>query len=192
MKSVISLSLAVAHEKGRLQFSSSQQCLNRPIYPKKLTLTCLSSALIAFTVLSLVFNPSNENFLAYYIIKPVWLPGSQTQLTIVTADSVKMLSALHTTIWYPVARSEMFLLSTQCLKTMFLLFMSAAGHIYSQQLCDEPTTHHGSFYMINIMDASHGDYSDSGGSLAGGGVSIYYSHTRQMLFGSNGQFFQFR
>ena len=188
MKSVISLSLAVAHEKGRLQFSSSQQCLNRPIHPKKLTLTCLSSALIAFTVLSLVFNPSNENFLAYYIIKPVWLPGSQTQLAVVTADSVKIYDlasgALNPAYYFLVPsgkiRDVTFVHTVS--GDMFLLLMSSAGRIYFQQLCDDSSARHGSFYVTNIMDVSHVDVRDSGGSLAGGGVSIYYSHTLQMLF----------
>ena len=37
------------------------------------------------------------------------------------------------------------------------------------------------------MDLTHPDIKDAGGNLAGGGVSIYYSHTLQMLFASYAQ-----
>ena len=70
---------------------------------------------------------------------------------------------------------------------MFLLQMSVAGHIYFQQLCAGSSVSHGPFYVTIIMDVSHGDMSDPWGSLAGGGVSIYYSHTLQMLFCSYAQ-----
>ena len=70
---------------------------------------------------------------------------------------------------------------------MTILLMSSAGHIYFQQLCDESSARHGSFYVTNIMDLTHPDIKDAGGNLAGGGVSIYYSHTLQMLFASYAQ-----
>ncbi|KAB0396727.1 hypothetical protein E2I00_019848, partial [Balaenoptera physalus] len=65
---------------------------------RKLTLTRLASAPVPFTVLSLTGNPCKEDYLAVcglklatgnFIIKAVWLPGSQTELAIVTADFVK-------------------------------------------------------------------------------------------------------
>ena len=60
--------------------------------------------------------------------------------------------------------------------SIYLLLMSSAGHVYFQQLCDESSARHGSFYVTNIMEVRHGEVRDAGGSLAGGGVSIYYSH----------------
>ena len=130
---------------------------------------------------------------ANYIIKPVWLPGSQTQLALVTADSVKIYD-LATDVLSP---AYYFLVPSGKIRDvtfvntesgeMFILLMSSAGHIYFQQLCDESSARHGSFYVTNIMDLCHSDIRDSGGSLAGGGVSIYYSHALQLLFCSYAQ-----
>ena len=217
--------LAVAHEKGKITVLQLSALLKQADSSQtKLTLTRLSSAPVPFAVLSLVSNPSNENFLAVcrlkdchiltfnsfggvsdqlvllpqleaanYIIKPVWLPGSQTQLAVVTADSVKIYDlasgALNPAYYFLVPsgkiRDVTFVHTVS--GDMFLLLMSSAGRIYFQQLCDDSSALHGSFYVTNIMDVSHGDVRDSGGSLAGGGVSIYYSHTLQMLFCSYAQ-----
>ena len=57
--------LAVAHEKGKITVLQLSALLKQAdSSQKKLTLTRLSSAPVPFTVLSLVSNPSNENFLA--------------------------------------------------------------------------------------------------------------------------------
>ena len=217
--------LAVAHEKGKITVLQLSALLKQAdSSQKKLTLTRLSSAPVPFTVLSLVSNPCNENFLAVcglkdchvltfnsgggvsdqlvlqpqleaanYIIKAVWLPGSQTQLALVTADSVKIFDLLTDAL----SPSYYFLVPSGKIRDvtfvhtdagdMFVLLMSSAGHIYFQQLCDESSARHGSFYVTNIMDLTHPDIKDSGGSLSGGGVSIYYSHTLQMIFCSYAQ-----
>ena len=217
--------LAVAHEKGKITVLQLSALLKQAdSSQKKLTLTRLSSAPVPFTVLSLVSNPSNENFLAVcglkdchvltfnsqggvsdqlvlqpqleaanYIIKAVWLPGSQTQLAIVTADSVKIYELLQDAL----SPSYYFLVPSGKIRDvtfvhtaagdMSVLLMSSAGHIYFQQLSDESSARHGTFYVTNIMELPHPDIKDSGGSLAGGGVSIYYSHTLQMLFCSYAQ-----
>ena len=217
--------LAVAHEKGKITVLQLSALLKQAdSSQKKLTLTRLSSAPVPFTVLSLVSNPCNENFLAVcglkdchvltfnsgggvsdqlvlqpqleaanYIIKAVWLPGSQTQLALVTADSVKIYDLLTDAL----SPSYYFLVPSGKIRDvtfvhtdsgdMFVLLMSSAGHIYFQQLCDESSARHGSFYVTNIMDLTHPDIKDSGGSLSGGGVSIYYSHTLQMIFCSYAQ-----
>ena len=217
--------LAVAHEKGKITVLQLSALLKQAdSSQKKLTLTRLSSAPVPFTVLSLVSNPSNENFLAVcglkdchvltfnssggvsdqlvlqpqleaanYIIKPVWLPGSQTQLAVVTADSVKIYDlasdALSPAYYFlvPSGKIRDVTFVHTILGDMFILLMSSAGHIYFQQLSDDSSARHGSFYVTNIMDVPHGDVRDSGGSLAGGGVSIYYSHTLQLLFCSYAQ-----
>ena len=184
--------LAVAHEKGKITVLQLSALLKQAdSSQKKLTLTRLSSAPVPFTVLSLVSNPSNENFLAVcglkdchvltfnsqggvsdqlvlqpqleaanYIIKPVWLPGSQTQLAVVTADSVKIYElaedALSPAYYFLVPSVKIsdvaFVHSTD--GSIYLLFMSSAGHIYFQQLCDESSARHGSFYVTNIMEVT--------------------------------------
>ena len=57
--------LAVSHEKGKITVLQLSALLRQAdTSQKKLTLTRLASAPVPFTVLSLVSNPSNENFLA--------------------------------------------------------------------------------------------------------------------------------
>ena len=121
------------------------------------------------------------------------LPGQQTQLAIVTADYVKIYD-LHADVLSP---SYYFLIpsgkirDTTFLYTasgdMYLLLMSSAGHIYFQLLNDDSSARHGSFYVTNIMDVHHAEVKDVNGSLCGGGASIYFSHTLQMLFFSYNQ-----
>ena len=212
--------LAVAHEKGKITVLQLSALLKQAdSSQKKLTLTRLSSAPIPFTVLSLVSNPCNENFLAVcglmdchvltfnsqggvsdqlvlqpqleagnYIIKAIWLPGSQTLLALVTADSVKIYELLNDAL----SPSYYFLVPSGKIRDvtfvhtasgeMSILLMSSAGHIYFQQLCEESSARHGSFYVTNIMELTHPEIRDTNGSLAGGGVSIYYSHALQLLF----------
>ena len=212
--------LAVSHEKGKITVLQLSALLKQAdSSQKKLTLTRLASAPIPFTVLSMVSNPINENFLAVcglkdcrvlsfnanggvseqlvlqpqleaanYIIKPLWLPGSQTQLAIITADYVKIydlaLDVLSPAYYFLIPSGK--IRDTTFIHTaegeMFLLLMSSAGHIYFQLLCDESSARHGSFYVTNIMDVNHADVKDSNGSLCGGGVSVYFSHSLQMLF----------
>ena len=86
---------------------------------KKLSLSRVSSTLMPFTVLNICSNPSNEDYLAVtglkdchvltlsqsipgrlvlspkletgnFIIKALWVPGSQTNLALVTADFIKV------------------------------------------------------------------------------------------------------
>ena len=139
----------------------------------------------------LVLQPQLEA--ANYIIKAVWLPGSQTQLALVTADYVKIYDLLTDAL----SPSYYFLVPSGKIRDvtfvhndkgeMTILLMSSAGHIYFQQLSDESSARHGSFYVTNIMELVHPDIKDHGGNLAGGGVSLYYSHTLQMLFSSYAQ-----
>ena len=114
--------LAVAHEKGKLTVLQLSALLKQAdSSQKKLTLTRLASAPVPFTVLSVVSNPCNEDYLAVtglkdchvltfnssgsvsehlvlhpqldannFIIKAVWMPGSQTELALITADFVKV------------------------------------------------------------------------------------------------------
>ena len=217
--------LAVSHEKGKITVLQLSTLLKQAdSSQKKLTLTRLASAPVPFTVLSMVSNPINQNFLsvcglkdcriltfnanggvseqlvlqpqletANYIIKSVWLPGSQTELAIITADYVKIFDlgsdvlspAYYFLIPSGKIRDTTFIHSGN--GEMYLLLMSSAGHIYFQLLCDDSSARHGSFYVTNIVDVNHLEVKASNGNLCGGGVSIYYSHTLQMLFFSYSQ-----
>ena len=63
-----------------------------------------------------------------------------------------------------------------------VLLMSSAGHIYYQPLCEESSARHGSFYVTNIMDVPHPELGTSSEQICGGGVSIFYCHSLQLLF----------
>ncbi|TRY87095.1 hypothetical protein DNTS_009169 [Danionella cerebrum] len=168
--------LAVSHEKGKITVLQLSALLKQADSSKrKLTLTRLASAPVPFTVLSLTGNPCNEDYLAVcglkdchvltfsstgsvsdhlvlhpqlatgnFIIKAIWLPGSQTELAIITADFVKVMD-------------------------------------------ESSSAQHGPFYVTNVLEINHEDLKDSNGQVAGGGVSVYYSHVLQMLFFSYSQ-----
>ena len=106
--------LAVAHEKGKITMLQLSALLKQAdSSQKKLTLTRLSSAPVPFTVLSVVSNPCNEDYLAVtglkdchvlafnsngsvadhlvlhpqldahnYIVKAVWMAGSQVSISV--------------------------------------------------------------------------------------------------------------
>ena len=64
--------LAVAHEKGKITVLQLSALLKQAdSSQKKLTLTRLASAPVPFTVLSLVSNPCNENFLVVCGLKVI-------------------------------------------------------------------------------------------------------------------------
>ena len=45
----------------------------------------------------------------------------------------------------------------------------------------------GPFYLTNTLPIEHPDLQDSNGQVAGGGVSVYYSHILQLIFFSYSQ-----
>ncbi|XP_077538894.1 E3 ubiquitin-protein ligase-like protein poe isoform X3 [Haemaphysalis longicornis] len=134
----------------------------------------------------LVLHPQLES--GNYIIKAMWLPGSQTELALVTADFVKVydLSVDATSAQF------FFLVPTGRLRDCCfvcpedgprqLLLMSSTGYVYCQPLVEESSARHGPFYVTSVLDVQHPDIKDAVGTLAGGGVSIYYSHVLQLLF----------
>jgi E3 ubiquitin-protein ligase UBR4 len=47
---------------------------------------------------------------------------------------------------------------------------------------EQSSAQHGSFYITNIVEVKSGDVKESGGQVAGGGASLYYSHALRLLF----------
>lgn len=133
----------------------------------------------------IVLTPQLET--GNFIKRAIWLPGSQTQLALVTADFVKI---------YDLAKDSYspeyyFLLPSGKIRdctfmkqedTYYLLLMAASGYIYTQGLTSESLAQHGSFYVTNTLDLEHQHIELTNGQILGGGVSIYYSHVLQMLF----------
>ncbi|CAB4062605.1 UBR4 [Lepeophtheirus salmonis] len=212
--------LAVSHEKGKITILQLSALLKQAdSSQKKLTLTRLASTPVPFSVLSIVSNPRNEDFLAVsglkdchvltfnpsgtvsdhlvlhpqleasnYIIKAIWVPGSQTELALVTSDFVKIydlsvdvLSPQHYFL-VPSGKVRDCTLSFMEDGTRYVLIMSSGGHIYVQSLTEESSALNGPFYVTNIMDVDHPEIKHSSSERIGdGGVSIYYCHTLQLL-----------
>lgn len=133
----------------------------------------------------LVLHPQREP--GNFIIKAMWLPGSQTQLALVTADFVKIYDlgkdALSPQYCFlvPIGKiRDCTFVHTED-GVFYLLLMSSAGYIYSQAMNDESSAKHGPFYVTNTLEVLHPEVKDYG-QVGGGGVSIYYSHALQLLF----------
>ncbi|XP_008200345.2 E3 ubiquitin-protein ligase UBR4 isoform X1 [Tribolium castaneum] len=133
----------------------------------------------------LVLHPQLET--GNFIIKAIWLPGSQMQLALVTADFVKIYDlgkdALSPQYYFLVPSGKIrdctFMYDDG---TYHILLMSSPGHIYTEVLNEDSSAKHGSFYVTNTLEVFHLDVTDVNGQVAGGGVSIYYSHTLGLLF----------
>ncbi|XP_043276539.1 protein purity of essence isoform X5 [Venturia canescens] len=133
----------------------------------------------------LVLHPQREP--GNFIIKAMWLPGSQTQLALVTADFVKIYDlakdALSPQYYFLVAQGKIrdctFVHAED--GVFHLLLMSSAGYIYCQAMDEESLAKHGAFYVTTTLDVFHPEIKDNG-QVGGGGVSIYYSHALQLLF----------
>ncbi|XP_028033464.1 protein purity of essence isoform X1 [Bombyx mandarina] len=127
-----------------------------------------------------------------YVIKAIWLPGSQTQLALITSDFVKIYD-LSKDLNNPMHH---FLVPSGNVRdvtfvnqdgVMHMLCMSSAGHIYWQPMSEESRASLGTFYVTNTLEVLHPEIQDVAGLVGGGGVSIYYSHTLKMLFFSYAQ-----
>jgi len=124
-----------------------------------------------------------------FVIKAVWLPGQATQLAVITADFVKIYD-LSVDVLSP---QYFFLLPSGKVRdcsfwfrpdggAQFTFFISSSGYIYWQPLNAESSARHGPFYVTNILDVSHPEIKDgANGQTGGGGVSVYFSHSMQLL-----------
>ncbi|XP_047533883.1 protein purity of essence isoform X2 [Vanessa atalanta] len=127
-----------------------------------------------------------------YVIKAIWLPGSQTQLALVTSDFVKIFDLSkdlnnpmhHFLVPSGKVRDVTFVNQEDI---MHMLCMSSAGHIYWQPMSEESRATLGTFYVTNTLEVLHPEIQDVAGLVGGGGVSIYYSHILKMLFFSYAQ-----
>ncbi|KAJ8985586.1 hypothetical protein NQ317_015077 [Molorchus minor] len=138
----------------------------------------------------LVLHPQLES--GNFIIKAVWLPGSQTKLALVTADFVKIYDlgadAVNPQYYFLVPSGKIRDCTFMYEDSIYhILLMSSPGHIYTEVLNEESSTKYGSFYVTNTLEVFHLDVIDVNGQVAGGGVSIYYSHTLGLLFYSYAQ-----
>ena len=127
----------------------------------------------------LVLHPALET--GNFIIRAVWLPGSQTELAIVTADFVKIydlsVDAISPQYFFLLPSSKIrdctFIVTTEksanqnsdsnedvdqiTERQMTLALMSASGYIYTQTMNEASHAKHGPFYITSIVDIQHAD-----------------------------------
>ncbi|XP_047102506.1 protein purity of essence [Schistocerca piceifrons] len=150
----------------------------------------------------LVLHPQLET--GNFIIRAIWLPGSQTKLALVTADFVKIYDlskdALSPQYFFLIPAGKVrdcTFVSSQYLERNpdgcdHMLLMCSNGHIYDQVMNEESSALNGPFYVTNTLTLCHPEIGEVVGQIASqGGVSVYYSHSLQMLFWSyvNGKSF---
>ncbi|VVC25973.1 Hypothetical protein CINCED_3A011321 [Cinara cedri] len=132
----------------------------------------------------IVLHPSLE--VGNFIIRSIWLPGSQTSLALVSAEFVKIYDlskdVLSPQYYFLVPTGKIRDVTFMCTEersTMILI--SSGGYIYTQDMDTSSSAVHGPFYVTNTIDIVHRDISDVNGQVCGGGVSVYYSHTLSLL-----------
>lgn len=97
-----------------------------------------------------------------YIIKAIWLPGSQTELAVVTHEFVKIfdlaVDAAAPTYHFILASGNVKDVTFVRLdaKDRYMVVMSTNGFVYYQQLCEESLATNGSFYVTNVMQVCSG------------------------------------
>lgn len=133
----------------------------------------------------IVLTPQLEN--GNFIKKAIWLPGSQTMLALVTADYVKIYElaedAYSPKYYFLVAVGKIRDCTFVYHDGIYYMFLIASsGYIYYQMLDDKSLAKHGDFYVTDTLELQHPHIKDINGQVGGGGVSIYYSHTLQLLF----------
>ena len=67
-------------------------------------------------------------------------------------------------------------------KDLRIAVMSSHGHIYTEIMNNASCAAEGPFFLTNVIAVSHTTLKDSNGQIAGGGVSLYYSHVLKLMF----------
>lgn len=65
--------------------------------------------------------------------------------------------------------------------------MSSHGHVYTESMNESTGADGGAFFLTNAITVSHPTLKDGNGQVAGGGVSLYYSHVLKLMFFSYSQ-----
>lgn len=108
----------------------------------------------------LVLHPQLET--GNFIIKAIWLPGSQTKLALVTADFVKVYDlskdALSPQYYFLVPSGKIRDCTFMYDEGVYnILIMSSPGHIYTEVLTEVSSAKHGAFYVTNTLEVFHLD-----------------------------------
>ena len=96
------------------------------------------------------------------VVQALWLPGSQTEVAVVTADFVKVYNLSVDAI----SPQYYFLLPTGKIRDAtfvvtdnerHLVLMASSGYIYVQVMDATSNAQHGPFYITNILEMKHAD-----------------------------------
>jgi len=96
------------------------------------------------------------------VLQALWLPGSQTEVAVVTADFVKVYNlsvdaiSPHYYFLLPTGkiRDATFVVSDS---ERHLVLMASSGYIYTQAMDATSSAQHGPFYITNILEMKHAD-----------------------------------
>lgn len=103
----------------------------------------------------LVLHPQLDT--GNFIIRAIWLPGSQTKLALVTADFVKIYDlakdALSPQNYFLVPSGKIRDCTFMYEEGVYnILLMSSSGHIYTEILNDASSAKHGAFFVTNTLE----------------------------------------
>lgn len=124
-----------------------------------------------------------------HIIKAIWIPGGQTEIAVLTSEVVKIYDLsenssrpkYHLKLAFGQLKDATFIVPES--KTgRYILIMDTDGHVFRQELESSTSTAYGLFYVTTELHLNHPSIKEQGGSVNGGGVSLYYSHSFKMLF----------
>jgi E3 ubiquitin-protein ligase UBR4 len=138
----------------------------------------------------LVLHPSLEGTGA--ILKPLWIPGSQTELAIITTDFIKIydlsVDAISPYFYFLLPSGKIRDATFACSEQVrVLIVMSSKGQLYVQPMDQFTSADHGPFYLTLHLKVEHSSLQESEGQIADGGISVHYSHPLQLLFFSYSQ-----
>jgi len=105
-------------------------------------------------------NASTIRYLA--VLQALWLPGSQTEVAVVTADFVKVynlsVDAISPQYYFLLPtgkiRDATFVVSDS---ERHLVLMASSGYIYLQVMDATSSAQNGPFYITNILEMKHAD-----------------------------------
>ncbi len=151
---------------------------------------------------TIMLHPSLEG--SNFIIKSMWLPGSKSELALITSEFIKIydlsvdkLSPIYYFV-LPIGKiKDVTFVNYQMqknydeknkfMKVKHIVIMSSFGFMYSEEMNDSSSAKNGVYYVTNTIDVpslSDTKQSSSSNNVFGGGISVYYSFKLQMLFWS--------
>lgn len=124
-----------------------------------------------------------------FIIKALWLSGSESELAILTSDSIKIFNltksssdpCFHFSLVSGTIKDITFIVP-ESQSARYLIIIDSLGKIFSQPLNSSCQASQGLFYVTSELRFEHSAIREVDGCRNEGGVSIYYSHAFKLLF----------